>query len=139
MSKSSASDLEFRAAFEAATVPVAEFDHRSHLRLAYVYLVEGDTESALASVRTALANFLAHYAIDPAKYHETITRAWILAVRHFMAQAPDTTSFDELAERQPRMLDSSIMLTHYSRDRLLSPEACAEFVAPDLDPIPDYR
>ena len=65
MSKSSASDLEFRAAFEAATVPVAEFDHRAHLRLAYVYLVEGDTESALASVRTALANFLAHYAIDP--------------------------------------------------------------------------
>ena len=28
--------------------------------------------------------FLACHGITPAKYHETITRAWILAVRHFM-------------------------------------------------------
>jgi hypothetical protein len=139
MSQSSVSDLEFRAAFEAGAFPVAEFDHRAHLRLAYVYLVEGEPESALASMRSALAAFLARDGIDPAKYHETITRAWVLAVRHFIAKAPDTASFAELAERQPQMLDSRIMLTHYSCDRLFSAEARAEFVPPDIDPIPDYR
>jgi hypothetical protein len=139
MSMPSECDREFRLAFEKGTFPVAEFNHRAHLRLAYVYLSESDPDSALGSMRAALAAFLGRNQIDPAKYHETLTRAWILAIRHFMAQTPDTTSFAELAERQPQMLDPQIMLTHYSRDRLFSPEARADFVAPDRDPIPDHR
>ena len=139
MSRASASDQEFRVSFETGTFPVAEFTHRAHLRLAYVYLTESDPDSALGSMRSALSAFLERNHIDPAKYHETLTRAWMLAIRHFMAKAPDTGSFAELAELQPQMLDPQVMLTHYSRDRLFSPEARAEFVAPDRDPIPDHR
>ena len=36
----------------------------------------------------------------------------------------------------PRLLDTSIMMTHYSQARLFSAEARAGFVEPDLTPIP---
>jgi hypothetical protein len=35
------------------------------------------------------------------------------------------------------LLDSKIMLTHYSASVLDSADARASFVAPDLDPIPE--
>jgi hypothetical protein len=36
------------------------------------------------------------------------------------------------------LLDSRIMLTHYSTELLFSDKARAKFVEPDLDPIPRY-
>ena len=114
-------------------------DHRAHLRLAYVYLSELDVETAQRAMRDALRAFLEHHGVDPGKYHETLTRAWILAVRHFMAKSPGTESADELIEKHPEMLDPKIMKTHYSTELLFSPEARASFVDPDLDPIPRYE
>ena len=138
MNLASPEDTAFRRAFEALVYPPAQFKHREHLRLAYTYLTESDTDTAHAQMRSAILAFLSHHRVDPAKYHETITRAWILAVRHFMARTPDTTSFDALAAANPVMLDSKIMLTHYSAERLSSPEARLTFVAPDRAPIPRH-
>lgn len=89
-------------------------------------------------MRVALLAFIAHHGIDPAKYNETITKAWILAVRHFMAKTAGAVCFGDLIAAHPVMLDSKIMLTHYSGERLNSPEARAGFVEPDLAPIPRY-
>ena len=36
----------------------------------------------------------------------------------------------------PALLDSRIMLTHYSAATLFSPEAQQSFVPPDIQPIP---
>jgi hypothetical protein len=131
-------DRHFRAEFEACRYPPAMFDHRGHLRLAYVYLAESDTESAVASMRAALLVFLRHHGVDVSKYHETITRAWILAVRHFMEISPAASSADAFIDANPILLDSKIMLTHYSAELLFSEEARARFVEPNLDRIPRY-
>jgi hypothetical protein len=131
-------DAEFRLAFETGRVRPEEFDHRAHVRVAYVYLVEHDTDEAIACMRTALLAFLEHHAIPPAKYHETLTRAWIFAVRHFMATSAGTNSADAFLTENPDLLDSKIMLTHYSAAVLFSPEARATFVEPDTSPIPRY-
>ena len=40
------SDLEFRTAFEAGAYAPADFSHRAHVRLAYVYLATNDVERA---------------------------------------------------------------------------------------------
>ena len=134
----SSEDAAFRLAFEAGRVMPAQFDHRAHVRLAYVFLVELDSDGATAAMRSALNGFLAHHGIPAAKYHETLTRAWILAVRHFMERSPGTLSADELIARSPQLLDNKIMLTHYSASLLFSPEARADFVEPDVSPIPRY-
>ena len=135
---STADDLNFRDAFEAGTLPPDAFGHRAHVRLAYIYLVEHGTDEATARMRTALQAYLRHHGIDPSKYHETLTRAWILAVRHFMERTPASASADAFIDANPLLLDSRIMLTHYSADLLFSAEGRARFVEPDRDPIPHY-
>lgn len=134
----SAEDADFRSAFEACRFPAAEFDHRAHVRLAYVYLVEYGVDDAVERMRGALHAFLEHNGVDISKYHETITRAWVMAVRHFMEKGPDAASADAFIDANPELLDSRIMLTHYSAELLFSADARARFVEPDLDPIPEY-
>jgi hypothetical protein len=68
-----------------------------------------------------------------------MTRAWIMAVRHFMDSTSSSDSFDSFIEQHPRMLDAGIMMTHYTREVLFSDAARAAFVEPDLDPIPRRR
>lgn len=134
----STEDATFRARFESCETPPDEFDHRAHVRLAYVYLCGQDTEVAYRRMRDALYNFLDHHGVDRSKYHDTMTRAWILAIRHFMAKTPDLASADAFIEQNPELLDTKIMMTHYSADTLFSDAARAGFVEPDLDPIPRH-
>lgn len=129
-------DVRFRTDFETCVFPPAQFDHRAHVRLAYVYLAENDADAALERMRSALMAFLEHNKVPASKYHETLTRAWILAVRHFMTRSPGTESADAFIRANPEILDTKIMLTHYSADVLFSEEARRRFVRPDLDGIP---
>ena len=134
----SSDDRQFCADFSACRVHPDDFDHRAHVRLAYIYLAEHDAETALALMRSALLGFIQHHKIPVAKYHETLTRAWILAVRHFMAISPVADSAAGFIASNPSLLDSRIMLTHYSTELLFSPEARARFVEPNLEVIPRH-
>jgi hypothetical protein len=135
----SAQDHEFRSDFEAFKVTPEQFNHAAHVRLAYIYLVEGDIDSAVQKMRESLRAFLQHHGIPPGKFHETLTRAWVLAVRHFMTRSGNeyaSASAADFIAQNPELLDSRIMLTHYSASVLFSADARASFVEPDLDPIP---
>lgn len=134
----SEADKDFLADFEAGRIRPADFGHRAHIRLAYILLCEHDDDGAHERMRQSLRSFLRHHGIDASKYHETMTRAWILAVRHFMEKTPRSESADDFIDQHPQMLDSKIMMTHYSAGVLFSDEARAQFVDPDLDPIPRY-
>jgi hypothetical protein len=131
-------DRRFSEDFAAGRIEPGAFDHRAHIRLAYTFIAEHDTETALTLMRDALQAFIRHHNVPAAKYHETLTRAWILAVRHFMARSPAAASAAEFIAANPPMLDAKIMLTHYSAEVLFSPEARARFVEPDLETIPRY-
>ena len=130
-------DRTFRTTFEAGAVPPSQFNHEAHVRLAYIYLAEHDVDAATEKMRGALLNFLRHHGIPASKFHETLTRAWVLAVRHFMDRSTVTgTSAGDFVAQNPVLLDSKIMLTHYSARVLFSSDARASFIEPDLDPIP---
>ena len=132
-------DREFKAQFETCEFPPSVFNQKAHLRLAYVYLVENDDDVACQLMRDSLLRFLHHHGVDVSKFHETMTRAWILAVRHFMENDSGADSANTFIENNPQMLDKNIMMTHYSTERLFSDTAREQFVAPDLDPIPRYE
>lgn len=132
----SAADRQFQSDFAAGRISPAAFSHRAHIRLAYTFLAEHDPDEAVVRMRSALQGFLQAQGIEATKYHETLTTAWIRAVRHFMSTSAPAGTADEFIDANPRMLDPKIMLTHYSAEVLFSPEARARFVEPDRDRIP---
>ena len=132
-------DQAFRRAFEAFEIAPEAFDHAAHVRLAYIYLCdENGVEAAAERMKTSLLRFLNHLGIGEAKYHDTITRAWITAVAHFMAREESYDSGSAFISRHPQLLDSKIMLRHYSAQVLFSPQARQAFVEPDIEPIPRH-
>lgn len=129
-------DDAFVEAFEHCRIEPGNFDHPAHVRLAYAYLCHHEPEAACARMKGSLLQFLAHIGADPNKFHETMTRAWILAVRHFMDLTGPTACYAQFIEQAPDLLDPRIMLTHYSAETLFSDAARAGFVDPDIQPIP---
>jgi hypothetical protein len=136
--QASAEDEAFMRAFEACEIAPAQFDHAAHVRLAYIYLCGSTVDGAVARMKQALLAFLSHLGVGESKYHETITRAWVMAVGHFMAEAPPCESAAAFIDANPRLLDSKIMLTHYSAELLFSPEARRGFIGPDIQSIPEH-
>lgn len=134
----SSEDRDFLDAFEACTVAPEAFDHAAHVRLAYIYLCGHPVDSAVQRMKDALLAFLTHLGVDHGKYHETITRAWIMAVAHFMDESIPCESAATFMARNPRLLDSKIMLAHYSAEVLFSPAARQAFVQPNVRPIPEH-
>jgi hypothetical protein len=135
----SADDLMFLRDFEACKVSPDSFDHSAHVRLAYIYLCKHSVEVSTERMKQALLAFLAHLGAGPGKYHETITRAWIMAVAHFMDKSAPCSSAAAFIAGSPQLLDSRIMLSHYSAGVLFSPQARESFVEPDVESIPTPR
>ena len=123
-------DTDFARAFERGDVPPSEFTHRSHIRLAWVYLQEGPSfDTAVRRVRDGIRQFAAA-AGKADKYHETMTVGWMTV----LAAARDrvgAVSFDELLRLAPELADKDLLLRHYTRDRLFSDAARDAWVPPD--------
>ncbi|ODS24838.1 hypothetical protein AB835_01980 [Candidatus Endobugula sertula] len=133
-------DLAFKNDVESCNFHIPDFDHRAHLRLAYIYLVQTNCPSeSVGLVRQALVGLLKHADVDPSvKYHETLTKAWLLAVHHFMHHTSNASSADDFIDQNPKLLDSKIMHTHYTDDVLFSESARTAFIEPNLEQIPRY-
>ena len=70
-------------------------------------------------------------------YHETITQAYLAAIRAFVAALPAGISDGEAAARllATPMGDKAWPLSFWSRERLFSVEARRGWVQPDLRPL----
>src|SRR6266487_2675947 len=68
---SSIEDQNFRREFEACKFPPAEFNHRAHIRLAYVYLSAYDTDTAHQLMRSALISFLYYLGVDVSNHYSS--------------------------------------------------------------------
>lgn len=139
MSLTSKDDKEFQDQVESCEFPVSDFNHRAHIRLAYAYLTENNAAESIVLMRDTIIGLLKHVGVEPSeKYHETLTEAWILAVNHFMNNTQGSESADDFIDKNKVLLDSKIMMTHYSAEVLFSEQARKSFVEPDLDPIPGH-
>lgn len=136
MSCADPTDQQFARDFASGALPPADFTHEGHLRLAYVYLCEQNLESAYSRLKTELQAFLRRNKVDPKKYHETMTRAWMMAVDAFMHRIGETGDFAEFKTKSAPLLSTQVMFTHYSEELLLSEQARIEFIEPDLQAIP---
>jgi hypothetical protein len=123
------SDDALLDAFEALAIPPAHFDHRQHVRLAFATLRRaGDFGEGAVRFRRALRRFTeAHGAA--AKYHETLTWAF-LALIHERAHVERVETSAALIAGCPDLFAGALAARYEVRELAASPLARAVFVLP---------
>jgi hypothetical protein len=127
-------------AFTRGTLPKAEWRHRAHVRVAWMFLERYELDAAHALMRVGIVRLNAvHGLVESLErgYHETLTRGYLVlvaAARKTRMNRTDTSStfVDACADA----IGPEAILRHYSREHLLSAKARALFVEPDLAPLP---
>jgi hypothetical protein len=112
----------------------AGFGHRQHVELAWRYLGRHDAGVAADSVAAAIAAVAAAHS-QPAKFHQTMTRAWVQCVA-VHAQRWPAADFEAFLKRNPQLLDGGLLGHFYSAELLGSPGARSQWVTPDLRALP---
>jgi hypothetical protein len=128
-------DHEFLRAFETGALRNSAFHHLDHVRLAWLYLRRDGPEAGAQEVIQGLKHFAAvHGAAD--RFHESLTRFWVLLVQHLMEAFPQVERFDELVTCYPALADKRLVYRHYRPETLASPAARQGWIAPDLLALP---
>lgn len=122
-------DAEFLAALESARLPPALFDHRGHLRAAFLYLQREDFPGACVAMKRAIQCFAASLG-KSGLYHETLTVAYLALIAERLADEPAGIGFDDFLHRYPELLDRTYFERYYPRGSLDTPESRRTFVLP---------
>ena len=125
------SDEELIASYENCTLDPALFNHRQHVRVAWICLRDAPLLAALSRFADSLRRFATSVG-SPGLYHETITFAFLFLI-HERMQRGEASTFDEFAEANPDLFrwKPSILDDYYSAETLASPLARRTFVMPD--------
>jgi hypothetical protein len=126
-------DEELWRAFTDRTLSDKEWNHRAHLRVAWMYLERyRSLDEAHLRMRVGIIRLNQVHGLEETPqrgYHETLTRVWLMLVLEH--RAIDRTT-DSLSFIERHHLDKDTPLRLYSRERLMSLEARSVFVPPDL-------
>jgi hypothetical protein len=133
------SDEAFLEQFEAGLVPLEQWHHEQHIKVAYLYLRRHPFETAVAAVREKIkAHNLAHKVPESPTggYHETMTQAWMRLVYLTLCEYGPAESADAFYKNSPQLSEKKILRLFYSREVFMSPQAKIEYLEPDLAPLP---
>jgi hypothetical protein len=134
-------DLEqFAARFAAQAIPLQEWTHLAHLKIGLWHVNRYGAEGALARLRVGirLLNDANGVLNTPSGgYHETITCAYVMLLSEFLEACPKDMPMSERVKRLTAspLADKNILLSFYSREKLISALARAKWVEPDIAPL----
>ena len=120
---------------ESGDFPNAEFHHEQHLQLAWHYLRTYERRAAIERMRATIRNFAGGLG-HPEKYHDTATIAWMRLVEAALRCSPQIGDFAAFLTAHAWLRGRDALLAFYSQERLDSPQARAQWVDPDLRPLP---
>jgi hypothetical protein len=132
-------DQDFLDRFEATSISREDWSHRSHLRMAYLYLRTLDDGTALSRMREGIRRLNAANRVPEnlhSGYHETLTVAWARLVAESIRRTPPVASFDEFLAANAQLLEKTLVLRYYSAPLLFSADARRSWVEPDLGQLP---
>ena len=129
-------DQQFLAKFEDLSLDPAEFDHKGHVRLAWLLL----RSKPFAEALTHLSSGISRYATSlgaASKFHATLTFAFTCLVAERLA---NHDTFSGFIAAHPELLDqpSTLIGAYYSPARLDEPKAKSEIIPPDGKPLDHY-
>src|SRR5688572_27126394 len=121
-------DDDFLAALETGTLPLAQFDHRAHVRAGYLYVTRHGFGGAVERFARTLKAFAARHGKD-GLYHETITVAFLALINEHAA-AGDVSDWETCIAANPELLNRATLTRFYAPEELASAEARRVFRLP---------
>lgn len=128
---------QFLAAFEAGTIPKAEWTHKAHVAVAGAY-VWRDPDSALVQLRFGILLLnRCHQTRNTTDfgYHETLTVFWVSIVREFCKRRR-TVGRLEVINEMMETLPAGLFKQFYGFDVIKSRRARERWVEPDIQVLP---
>jgi hypothetical protein len=125
-------DKELIERFENCTLAGADFHHRDHIKVAWLYLQCNSVLDTLARFGAGLKRFASANG-KPNLYHETITWAFVFLIHERMARNGHEQSWPSFVEANPDLFNwkESILKSYYQPETLRSETARRTFVFPD--------
>ena len=136
MTTDSVTDDEFLADFLACRLRAADFNHRAHVRIAWLMLERQPLDDAIESICIGIQRFAVHLGATT-KFHRTMSEALARLIAN-KAAATGPTTWSGFAHAHPELLSNvrDLLAQYYSPELLGSDAARARFVAPDRAPLP---
>ena len=132
-------DLVIR--FQARTLPHGEWTHQAHLSVGLWHVHRFGAREALDRLREGIRRLNDSHGMPNTEsrgYHETITRAYVTILAGYLASChgkPLAASVTALLAS--RAAEKDYPLRFYSKERLMSLEARAAWIEPDLRDLGD--
>ena len=128
-------DSEFEHQFAAGTLDPSLFNHKAHVRLAWIHVSRYGVERAIENICAQIRSFAEAHG-DKDKFNVTVTIAAVRAVDHFMRRS-ETTDFESLISEHPRLIHSfkELLSYHYTTDIFRSATAKKAYLEPELLPF----
>ena len=128
-------DDAFEQLFESASFPSEEFNHKNHLRLAWIHLQKYGLDQAIKNVVIQLKDYVNKLGAQD-KFHMTLTVAAVHIMNHFKDKA-SYKDFDICLDEHPILLNDfkKLLLAHYSPNILASNSAKQVYIKPDKLPF----
>lgn len=121
-------------AFESGLLPYVHWTHRAHLAVAIRYVRTMPHDEALARIRDRIGAYNACCG-DPAGYNETVTRLYLMRLRHDADQGLAEADMAAELRRVSVCYGVAWLYEHYSKDRVWSAEAATGWIEPDRKPL----
>jgi len=138
-------DEELLRQFEDLTLPFAQWTHRAHVKVAYLYLRAHPFDKALVRMRRGIKAYNAANSVPDGPtsgYDETTTHAFLHLVAATIGAYADVfpvDGADAFCDAHPQLMTRHALRLFYSPQRRMDPLAKAQFVEPDLAPLPEIR
>lgn len=128
-------DSEFLLSMESLKFPAQIFTHIAHLRLGWLLIKKHGLKFGIIHMEQLLKAYTKKNSAED-KFNKTLTVASMQAVNHFINRS-QYSSFEDLIIEFPRLRTSfkDLLLTHYSKEILLSQTAKKTYLEPDLLPF----
>jgi hypothetical protein len=119
-----------------------DWHHRQHIKVAYMYLKSHSFDGAMTRLRERIKAYNAAHKVPESLtsgYHETMTQAWLRLIYFTLCEYGPAETADAFYEQNPQLWQMKALRFFYTRDLFLSARAKAEYVEPDLTPLPISR
>jgi len=135
-------DDELLRAFEDRMLPFNLWTHRTHVRIAFLYLRECSFDDALDRMRRGIWAYNEANDVPEGPwtgYHETTTHAFLHLIRATMdahGEALPTPDGESFCDTHTHLMSKHLLRLFYSPEHRMRPEAKERYLPPDLTPLP---